>query len=186
MNTHKLWRVVLVLAAGAALFGQTPAGPKPKETAGEETRLPPLVRLDLLEKPPAQLGPPKRNIFSPRASGAGLPLVNLGAPRPTAIGSAVSPPANIGGALGATAAEGTVPSNQAPAFTIDLRYVGFVESEKTGRIIGLVVFQGQARAVVEGEVISEGISIGRITRKEIAVNMPDSSTKTFSLEGEDR
>ena len=64
--------------------------------------------------------------------------------------------------------------------------MGYVDSAKTRKIIGLIVFQGQARAVVEGEVISEGIRIGKISREEIEVVMPDSSTRTFSLEGEDR
>jgi hypothetical protein len=39
--------------------------------------------------------------------------------------------------------------------------------------------------VVEGEVISEGVRIGKIGREEIEVVLPDASTKTFSLEGEE-
>jgi hypothetical protein len=39
-------------------------------------------------------------------------------------------------------------------------------------------------AVVEGDVVGEGIRIGKVTRQQIEVVLPDSSTRTFSLEGE--
>jgi hypothetical protein len=73
----------------------------------------------------------------------------------------------------------------APSISVDLRFIGYVDSPRTRKIIGLVIFQGQARAVVEGEVISEGVRIGKIGREEIEVVLPDSSTRTFSLEGEE-
>ena len=48
-----------------------------------------------------------------------------------------------------------------------------------------MIFQGQARAVVEGEVISEGVRVVKIGREQIEVALPDGSTRTFSLEGEE-
>lgn len=183
MNTSKLFAILLVLLGGTSLPTQTPAAVPPDKKAAEEKPVPPIVRMDLLEKTPVETGPPKRNIFSPRASMAGqtAPFVSpAGAAGP---GSGVLPPAGLGGAA---ADQATAQPPAAPAFTVDLRYVGFVNSQKTRKIIGLVVFQGQARAVVEGEVLSEGIRIGKISKEEIEVIMPDSSTRTFSLEGEDQ
>jgi flagellar basal body P-ring protein FlgI len=48
----------------------------------------------------------------------------------------------------------------------------------------LIILEGQVMAVAEGEVVSEGIRIGKITPQELEVIMPDSTTRKFSLEGE--
>lgn len=69
-----------------------------------------------------------------------------------------------------------------PVIAVNLRYIGFIESAQ--RMIALVVFEGQAIAVVEGEVVGEGIRIGKITREQVEIVLPDSSTRLFSLEGE--
>jgi hypothetical protein len=185
MKTSRLSAAALILLGAVSLFGQAPSAPQPAKKAPEEKPVPPLIRMDLLQKPPVEAAPPKRNIFSPRSGTAGAP-----APLAPGIGvgpgTAGPPPTNSDGAPGDTAALASGQPTAASAFTIDLRYIGFVDSQRTHKIIGLIVFQGQARAVVAGEVISEGIRIGKISREDIEVIVPDSSTRTFSLEGEER
>jgi len=69
-----------------------------------------------------------------------------------------------------------------PVISVDLRYIGFIESPR--RLVALVIFEGQAIAVVKGDVVGEDIRIGKVTRQQVEVVLPDSSTRTFSLEGE--
>jgi hypothetical protein len=135
--------------------------------------------MDLLEPRPPSTAAPGRNIFAPQAAQPARP-VSVAPGNPLTAGL----PA---GGLGEAAVVPGAPSEAAapPAFSIDFRFIGYVDSPKTRKIIGLVIFQGQARAVVEGEVISEGVRIGKIGREEIEVVLPDASTKTFSLEGEE-
>jgi multidrug efflux pump subunit AcrA (membrane-fusion protein) len=72
-----------------------------------------------------------------------------------------------------------------PAVTVNLRYIGYIESVKSPRrLTALIILEGQAIPVREGEVVSEGVKIGKISPQEIEVILPDSSTRTFSLEGE--
>ena len=65
---------------------------------------------------------------------------------------------------------------------LDLRYIGFVRSGQ--RMVALVIFQGEALAVAEGELIAEGITVKKIEVEEIEVVGPDSKSSTFLLEGE--
>jgi len=69
-----------------------------------------------------------------------------------------------------------------PVISVDLRFIGFIESPR--RLVALVIFEGQAIAVVKGDVVGEDIRIGKVTRQQVEVVLPDSSTRTFSLEGE--
>jgi hypothetical protein len=181
MRTSKIFTLVFLLTGGAPLLGPLSAGAeKPPQTA-VENKATPLIRMDLLGRAPAQTAPPKRNIFSPRTGPAGRPDP-LGAASPGGVGL---PSSGFGAAAAASAAQTAAEPAAAPVFSIDLRYIGFVDSQKTRKIIGLVVYQGQARAVVEGEAISEGIRIGKIARDKIEVILPDSSTRAFPLEGEE-
>ena len=50
--------------------------------------------------------------------------------------------------------------------------------------MGLIVFEGEALAVVEGDLISDGFTVGRISPEEIEVLRPDSKPVMFSIEGE--
>jgi hypothetical protein len=188
MKTSRLLAAALVLLGAIPLLAQAPPAPRPEKKAPQDKTATPLVRMDLLRKPPVEAAPPGRNIFSPRpgvgAAGAITPpALGIGGPGPGTTGLL---PANPDGAPGDAAARAPDQPNAAPGFAIDLRYVGFVGSQRTHKMIGLVVFQGQARAVMEGEVISEGIRIGKISRKDIEVIAPDSTTRTFFLEGEER
>jgi hypothetical protein len=124
-----------------------------------------LIRLDLLRLQRTEARLPKRNIFAPRSHS--------------------SPPLSLKGqeGIGPEAAETLSGKQQErPAFNVNLRYIGYIESP--GRMIALIILEGQALAVAEGEVVSEGIRIGKISPTEIEIIMPDSTNRKFSLEGE--
>ena len=179
MRTSKAFAVGLALAAVMSLSGRLSAGLQTQPKAAAEDRALPLVRMDLLEPRPPSTAPPGRNIFAPHAAQPARPVSVVPGNPLTGVLPA--------GGSGEEAVVPGAPSEAAapPAFSLDLRFIGYVDSPKTRKIIGLVIFQGQARAVVEGEVISEGVRIGKIGREEIEVVLPDASTKTFSLEGEE-
>lgn len=65
---------------------------------------------------------------------------------------------------------------------LDVRYIGYVRSGT--KIVALVIFQGEALAVAEGEMIAEGITVKTIGLEEIEVIGPDSKPSMFLLEGE--
>ena len=159
----------LVLAVGSST-AQTQSRPPSKTAPAEERNS--LLRMDLLQLPQGKMTPPQRNIFAPGARISG-PVDNL--PQ----GGQMSTPDD-------QAADTPVPQADEdaapPVIAVNLRYIGFIESAQ--RMIALVVFEGQAIAVVEGEVVGEGIRIGKITREQVEIVLPDSSTRLFSLEGE--
>ncbi len=128
-----------------------------------------LLRISREEKTSVQ-----RNIFAP---GAASEVTST--PRTSTL-------PGTPGSRGVEAAwpeEGGISAEPArPAFSVNLRYVGVIVSER--RHIGLIILDGQALAVAEGEVVSEGVRIGKITAEEIEVILPDSSTRKFPLEGE--
>jgi len=159
--------LIFVLAAGLCP-AQTPTKEAPKKEAVKEVKS--LLRKDLLQINRQDVAPPIRNIFAPRAGSSRPGETALpGGPLPTVDLPAVDEPAE-------TDETAEVP----PALTVNLRYIGYVESPR--RLVALVLFEGLAIAVVEGDVVGEGIRIGKITSREIDVILPDSSTRTFSLE----
>lgn len=160
----------LVLGLGlAASWAQTSPPAKPSSPEAK----PSLIRMDLLRLPQEEMIPPLRNIFAPgtRTSRPVESAFQESQPWPQDEQAAETPVS--------AASEG---STTPPVLTVNLRYIGFIESAR--RMIALVLFEGQAVAVVEGEVVGEGIRIGRITRDEVEVILPDSSTRLFSFEGE--
>ena len=161
--------VVASLVLGlAAAWPQTPPQAKPLSSE----RKPSLIRMDLLRLPQEDMTPPLRNIFAPGT--------RTSRPAESAFQeSQMLPQDEQAGKTAVSALDGSM---SPPVMTVNLRYIGFIESPQ--RIIALVVFGGQAMAVVEGEVVGEGIRIGRITRDEVEVVLPDSSTRLFSFEGE--
>jgi hypothetical protein len=171
MRVNKGTVAALLLTLAAVLCpAQTKPGPASKTTPGKEVKS--LLRKDLLKTRKPDPAPPKRNIFAPRVG------ANRAAPGPTML----TPQPR----LDMPAGDDPEAADQAPAappvLVINLRYIGFIVSPR--RLVALVNFEGRAIAVVEGEVIGEGIRIGRVTREQIEVVLPDSSTRTFSLEGE--
>jgi hypothetical protein len=149
---------------------QTEPQPKPQTAAIKEVKS--LIRKDLLGGGKPAAAAPKRNIFAPNA--------RANRPGPGRTMAIPQPMSN------SPEADDPEATDQAPApppvMAVNLRYIGFIVSPR--RLVALVNFEGRAIAVVEGEIIGEGIRIGRVTQKEIEVVLPDSSTRTFSLEGE--
>lgn len=170
------------------LFGfslvQAPGQGRAQDQAGVKTRVESaptspekgdsFIRMDLLSLASPERDFPKRNIFAPRSSSGAFS---------SSLASSVSdvPDKNLGGLTGQEK-ETPVDQTTGPGFSFSLRYIGYIESAR--RTIGLIFLDGQAQAVAEGEVIREGIRVGRITPAEIEILFPDATTKTFSLEGE--
>jgi hypothetical protein len=158
---------VLVIVSSVA---QTRTQPSAKSSPAEESNI--SLRMDLLQLPQKEMTPPQRNIFAPRRNASGMAdIVPQGGQCPVTDrldrNTSVLP---------------GEPIATPPVMTVNLRYIGFIESSR--RMIALVVFEGQAVAVVEGEVVGEGVRIGKITREQVEAILPDSSTRAFSLEGE--
>ena len=171
MKAHKLLAAVLIfswatgISAGGA-FGQ----PAQKASADKEKKS--LIRKDLLQVQRSEVGVPKRNIFAPQSS--------FRSPVPTAIEATPSPRPGQGEEQIVTPGQ---EAQAPPALNINLRYIGFIEYVKSSKkMTALIILEGQAIAVVEGEVVGEGVRIGKITPKELEVIMPDATTKKFSLE----
>jgi hypothetical protein len=161
--------LVFVLAAGVCP-AQVQTDPAPKPAVDKEVKS--LLRTDLLRVKKLEAAPPKRNIFAPRA-GFSRPgeVVRPGRPLPAV---------DFQAADDLTAGDET--AGAPPVISVNLRYIGFIESP--GRLVAMINFDGRAAAVVEGDIVGEGIRISKITRQQIEVVLPDSSTRTFSLEGE--
>ncbi len=133
-----------------------------KQKAGQKERES-LIRKELLYRGRRELKPPKRNIFSAQSSGVGDEhLETLGVPQ------------------GLQPNESTV---EASSSTLTLRYIGYIDSDQ--RIVALIIFEGQAVAVEEGERISEQYTVGKITTKKLEVIGPGNEIENFSLEGDE-
>jgi len=147
-----------------------PIGTEAKPAPAEEQKS--LLRMDLLQSRKEETSFPQRNIFAPRAAASRpIDIAPQGGPVPTQGSPDQASPA--------------LPEGQEvapPVQTINLRYIGFIESAR--RMIALVLIEGRAVAVSEGEVVSEGVRVGKITREQVEVILADSSTRAFSLEGE--
>ncbi|MGB7296477.1 MAG: hypothetical protein WBC70_12890 [Candidatus Aminicenantales bacterium] len=170
----RMLKPLAVLAALALAVGSSMAQTqtRPPDTPSLLEGINKLLRMDLLERPQEEMIPPRRNIFAPGAK--------LSRPEDMAVQQSQQ------WAPDDHDVETPVPAAELiaapPLWTVNLRYIGFIESSR--RMIALVVFEGQAVAVVEGEVVGEGMRIGKITREQVEVVLPDSSTRLFSLEGE--
>lgn len=165
--------LVLVLAVGLCpVWTQSRPKTRPARKTVSSKEVKSLIRKDLLQLRTPQAAPPKRNIFAPR-SGPNLPAETVPANQP-------QPAAGFSAADDSAEAKETVEAP--PVITVNLRYIGFIKSPR--RLVALVIFEDRAEAVVEGDVVGEGIRIGKVNREQIEVILPDSSTRTFSLEGE--
>lgn len=179
-----IFRIAAVALALGLTLGLHPAGSQnpqnPRQArqaaraakAAAEKGVKSLIQRDLLNLKRAEAALPKRNIFAPR----------FGPSRPNETAGAAETPAAPSISRGDEAMENQDQASAPPVITVNLRYIGFIVSSQ--RLVALVVFQGQAIAVVEGDVVGEGIRIGKVGRDEVEVVLPDSSTRTFSLEGE--
>ncbi len=122
-----------------------------------------LIRKELLYRKRKELKPPRRNIFSPQSSA--VQEGNLGI-----IGASQDP-------------QQTENMTEALSPSTNLRYIGYVDTGQ--KIVALIIFEGQAVAVEEGERISEQVTVGKITTTEIEVIGPGEEKRNFPLEGEE-
>jgi hypothetical protein len=147
----------------AAALGWTGLVARPGSSpAGEkESNLPPIVRLDLLAAGERNLAPEKRNIFTGEARS------------PEA-----APAARVPESEPAPDEESGVEETEA-----GVQYIGYILSPRG--IVGLVLVGGTAQAVAPGEGLRPGLTVTRVTRKEIEVQGPGGVKKTYPLQGVD-
>lgn len=131
----------------------------------QETKAPKsLIRKDLLIKKEEVTQRPRRNIFSPRGIAISQEdVATLISPREIEEQEAMSD-------------EGT------PFYDLSLRYIGYVDTGE--RIVALIIFEGEAMAVEENEMITEQFKVGRVTRDTLSIIGPGEEIKEFPLEGE--
>ena len=123
-----------------------------------------LIRKDLLMAKKDASQRPRRNIFSPRGIAINQEdVATLISPREIEEQGAMSD-------------EGT------SFYDLSVRYIGYVDTGK--RIVALIIFEGEAMAVEEGEMITERFKVDRVTRDKLSIIGPGDEIKEFPLEGE--
>ncbi len=163
MNSKRILRIAaaVVTAAGLGLAGIVGAETSSSKAAKAEP-VKPLVRLDLLQPVASMLVSERRNIFIGGSEESAAPLLP-------------SPGGNRASA--GRKAEQAEPEEDA----VEVQYVGYILSPRG--LIGLVLVQGTAQAVAQGEAVQPGYTVTRITRKEIEIAGPDGAKKTHLLQG---
>lgn len=164
-NNQWLYACVLVVCCASLLFGRVQE--KPQETESLKGRAESFIRMDLLSAEKKPMPPPKRNIFT---VGRASVVEELS---PEAFKERMEEIRNI---------QNSQSQGENSMSSLNLRYLGYVLSGR--KIVGLIVFEGEALAVVEGDLISDGFTVGRISPEEIEVLGPDSKPVMFSIEGE--
>ena len=154
---------ILFLSIGLSVWaGGGTLQEKGLETGGKKS----LIRKDLLLREKIELGNPARNIFTLRRS-AGRTIERN--PVQQQQNQQRNP---------------TLPNKYeaSSSLPVNIRYIGYVISDE--KMVGLIVFEGNALAVENGEVISEGVKIGKITTEMIEIIGSDSQKRRYQLEGE--
>ena len=126
---------------------------------GEDLK--PLVRKDLLVFGKGEIAPPVRDIFRPESTGAAA--VRRAGPAFTQAAGVPGPEA-------------------APAFNLNISYIGSIKSG--GRTIALVLRGGQTLSVNEGDEIVPGYKVVGVTAEAIVVQGPNGERKTFPRQGD--
>lgn len=154
---------ILFLSIGLSVWaGEEKLQKKGLETRGAKS----LIRTDLLLREKIELGNPVRNIFTLRRSVSREIQRNPVELRQNQQQKPTLPNRHV--------ASSSLPVN--------IRYIGYVISDN--KMVGLIVFEGNALAVENGEVISEEVKIGKITTEEIEIVGSDSQKRRYYLEGE--
>ena len=163
MRTERLAPVLAFLCLASSLASspqETSAKKYPEQVAGKSK---PIVRKDLLVFGKGQILPPRRDIFRPGFYG--VPAASTGFPLRPPVAKSQTP--KVG---------------EPPAFVLNLVYVGSVRS--SGKIVALVIRDGQTMSVAEGDEVVPGYKVVRVTPDEIEVEGPNSERKTFSRQGD--
>jgi hypothetical protein len=164
------------LAAGIVLgifFAIALAASQGQKAEAKKEKPGPLIKKHLLDVKKENFAAPKRNIFS--AGAAAFPE-----DRPPVLDDVV-----LKSAEDANSAQAVKPGEKeaTPAASISLRYIGFIGSSK--KAIGLVLFEGRAQALEEGDLLAAGVQVGKITQKELEILLPNGLKQKFPLEGEE-
>ncbi len=155
--------LILFLSIGLSIWaGEEKLQNRGLAKGGEKS----LIRKDLLLRKKIELGNPARNIFTLRRS---VSREIERSPVKLQQNQQQNP---------------TLPSKYeaSSSLPLNIRYIGYVISDD--KMVGLIVFGGDALAVERGEVISEGVKIGKITPEEIEIIGSDSQKRRYYLEGE--
>ncbi len=154
-----------IVAAALGVLGQTaPTGAKAPAPAKARK---PLVRLDLLQLAPPALTAERRNIFV--AGAAAAPALQAQDEESDSEGQGDEENPALGG------------RGAAPGEDFAVQYVGYIHSPRG--VIGLVLVEGTAQAVAQGELIQPGYTATRVTDKEIEVTGPDGKARIYPLQG---
>jgi len=124
-----------------------------------------FIRKDLLMKESKKLRPPRRNIFS-------LQKITFGENESLR---------DEQGGAGSIEGRQNIRGGQTGS-GMEPRYIGYICSDQ--KIVALIIFEGEILAVDEGEVIGDGVKVGKIIPEKIEIIWPDSTKKVYSLEGE--
>lgn len=162
---------VLLYISAIGVFSGPQQQKTQAKTKGQRARRS-LVRKDLLEREAGPLKPPLRNIFAPGRPGSG--------PDGSGIPGAGTDEDVIGEAAQGQDASAGDDLAAVPA----LRYIGYISSSE--RTVAVVIIDGEAMAVKQGDLAGDGVTIMKITPEEIVFQGYDAVSRTVSLEGEDR
>jgi hypothetical protein len=127
-----------------------------------------LIRKDLLKEKPGEIAPPRRDIFSPRTAYA-----------PPGFSQPGEFP---DGRVTDAGMNKTLPESESAETSLDLSYIGYVQSAH--KMIALVILEGQAMAVSEGEEVLPGVKVEKVAPDRIDLIGPDAKRSSFPLQGE--
>jgi len=125
-----------------------------------------LVRMDLLASTPAETNLPLRDIFKPRGPSLAAEFQGSEAVVRESSAGIVRP------------SEDPIPAQPA----LNLVYIGYIRSARA--MIALVIADGQAAAVAEGEEVFPGVTVVKVTPDRIDLSGPGSETSSVPLQGE--
>lgn len=152
----------LLLAGLLALLGAGICLGQNKKT--QEKPSTPLIRMDLLRKKESDIAVVKRDIFVAQSSVSAMPMA-----------LPVAPGANPSSAE-------TKTSEEPQELALSLRYMGYIQGGQ--KFLALILFENQAMAVAEGELVGPAWKVIRIEPGTIELQGPDEKTQKFALEGE--
>ena len=162
----KIKHILFICGLAGAVFGlsqdKTSSAEKPGALKAQKF----LIRMDLLQKKERAAAFAKRDIFVPGSSVE---------PRATPSGADEAKRPNM------NQEEGAVPAAPQEA-ALNLRYIGYIQAKS--KFIALVLFEGQAVAVGEGDMLGSAWKVAKIAAGEIEIQGLDEKSQKFALEGE--
>lgn len=132
-----------------------------------------FLRVDLLPKKSMTLPPVERNIFSPSGPKHSIPAM---------LPDQGGRPSSGQGSLSNLEKEKEGGLSSWPGYNLSIRYIGYVHAAH--KTVGLVIVNGLALAVEEGEFLDALVQVTRITEEEIGLAGPAGEERRVLLEGE--